>query len=159
MNDELENNAREQVGGWVSRVYRRRFQLSEILLDQIGVGPGQVPILSQLSYHGELTQRELAEHTHVTAATISGTLKRMEKAGIVYRTDDNRDARVSIVRLTDKGKIVAEQARQQFIEADKEMLKGFTDSECEMLVECLERMRENIADALKRINEGDKKAE
>ncbi len=152
MNDELERTAREQVGGWVSRVYRRRFQLSEIFLDQIGVGPGQVPILSQLSYHGELTQRELAEHTHVTAATISGTLKRMEKAGIIYRTDDNRDARVSIVRLTEKGKIVAEQARQQFAAADKEMLKGFTESECEMLAECLERMRDNIAAALEKIN-------
>lgn len=159
MNDELERTAREQVGGWVGRVYRRRFQLSEILLEQIGVGPGQVPILSQLSYHGELTQRELAEHTHVTAATISGTLKRMEKAGIVYRTDDNRDARVSIVRLTDKGKVVAEKARQQFIAADKEMLKGFTDAECEMLVDCLERMRENIAEALKRINDPENKAE
>ena len=155
MHDELERTSREQVGGWVSRVYRRRFQLSEILLEQIGVGPGQVPILSQLSYHGELTQRELAEHTHVTAATISGTLKRMEKAGIIYRTDDNRDARVSIVRLTDKGKVVAEQARQQFAAADKEMLKGFTDAECDMLVDCLERMRENIAAALEKINDPD----
>ena len=151
--DELERSAREQVGGWVSRVYRRRFQLSEILLDKIGVGPGQVPILSQLSYHGELTQRELAEHTHVTAATISGTLKRMEQAGIIYRTDDNRDARVSIVRLTEKGKIIAEQAHQQFAAADKEMLKGFTEAECEMLVDCLERMRENIAAALEKIND------
>ena len=88
----------------------------------------------------------------MTAATISGTLKRMEKAGIVYRTDDNRDARVSIVRLTDKGKVVAEQARQQFVAADKEMLKGFTESECDMIVSCLERMRENIDAALERIN-------
>lgn len=152
MNDDLDRTSREQLGGWISRVYRRRFQLSEILLEQIGVGPGQVPILSQLNYHGELTQRELAEHTHVTAATISGTLKRMEKAGIVYRTDDNRDARVSIVRLTDKGKVIAEQARQQFIAADKEMLKGFTESECDMIVSCLERMRENIDAALERIN-------
>lgn len=151
--DELERTYREQLGGWISRTYRRRFQLGEILLEQIGVGPGQVPILSQLNYHGELTQRELAEHTHVTAATISGTLKRMEKAGIVYRTDDNRDARVSIVRLTEKGKEVAEQAHQQFVAADKEMLKGFTESECEMIVSCLERMRENIDEALKRINE------
>lgn len=158
MKDELGRTSREQLGSWISRTYRRRFQLSEILLEQIGVGPGQVPILSQLSYHGELTQRELAEHTHVTAATISGTLKRMEKAGIVYRTDDNRDARVSIVRLTEKGKEVAEQAHQQFVAADKEMLKGFTESECEMIVSCLERMRENIDAALVRINEDTEKA-
>lgn len=152
MNDDLERTSREKLGGWIGRVYRRRFQLSEILLEQIGVGPGQVHILSQLNYHGELTQRELAEHTHVTAATISGTLKRMEKAGIVYRTDDNRDARVSIVRLTEKGKVVAEQARQQYVAADKDMLKGFTESECDMLVSCLERMRENIDAALARIS-------
>ena len=158
MKDELGRTSREQLGSWISRTYRRRFQLSEILLEQIGVGPGQVPILLQLSHHGELTQRELAEHTHVTAATISGTLKRMEKAGIVYRTDDNRDARVSIVRLTEKGKEVAEQAHQQFVAADKEMLKGFTESECEMIVSCLERMRENIDAALARINEDTEKA-
>ena len=159
MNEEIERTAREQVGSWLSRTYRRRFQLSEILLERIGVGPGQVPILSQLSYHGELTQRELAEHTHVTAATISGTLKRMEKAGIIYRTDDNRDARVSIVRLTEKGKEVAEQAHQQFVAADKEMLKGFTEAECEMLVECLGRMRDNVNAALQRVNEPENKEE
>lgn len=153
MNDDLERTSREKVGSWVGRVYRRRFQLSEILLEQMGVGPGQVPILSQLNYHGELTQRELAEHTHVTAATISGTLKRMEKAGIIYRTDDNRDARVSIVRLTEKGKVVAEQARQQFVSVDRELLAGFTDAECDMLVECLGRMRENIDAALERVND------
>ena len=159
MNEEIERTAREQVGSWLSRTYRRRFQLSEILLERIGVGPGQVPILSQLSYHGELTQRELAEHTHVTAATISGTLKRMEKAGIIYRTDDNRDARVSIVRLTEKGKEIAEQASQQFIAVDREMLKGFTEAECEMLVECLGRMRDNVNAALQRVNEPENKEE
>lgn len=153
MNDELERTSREQMGSWISRVYRRRFQLNEMLLEKMGVGPGQVPILSQLDYHGELTQRELAEHTHVTAATISGTLKRMEKAGLVYRTDDNRDARVSIVRLTEKGKEVAEEARKHFACTSREMLKGFTDSECDMIVSCLERMRENIDAAIERVEQ------
>ena len=148
MNDELERTSREQMGSWISRVYRRRFQLNEMLLEKMGIGPGQVPILTQLDYHGELTQRELAEHTHVTAATISGTLKRMEKAGLVYRTDDNRDARVSIVRLTEKGQEVAAEARKQFACTSREMLKGFTDSECDMIVSCLERMRENIDAAI-----------
>lgn len=155
MNDDIERTSREKVGNWLGRVYRRRFQLSEMFLEKIGVGPGQVPILSQLNYHGELTQRELAEHTHVTAATISGTLKRMEKAGIVYRTEDNKDARVSIVRLTEKGKAVAEESRRQFACADREMLKGFTDAECEMLADCFARMRENIDAAIERVNEED----
>ena len=107
-NTDIELTIQEQIGRTLGRVQRNRFQLCEILLERMGIGPGQVPILGELGFHGEMTQRQLAEHTHVTAATISGTLKRMEKAGIVYRTDDNRDARVSIVRLTDKGKVIAE---------------------------------------------------
>lgn len=155
MNDEKELSSRELVGRWVGRVYRRRFQLSELLLERMGVGPGQVPILSELQYHGSLTQRELAEHTHVTAATISGTLKRMERAGLIYRTDDTRDARVSIVRLTDEGKELVDKAWKLFHKTDMDMLQGFSDAECDMIVDCFMRMRENLDNAIKCVNTGE----
>jgi DNA-binding MarR family transcriptional regulator len=95
-----------------------------------------------------MTQRELAEHTHVTAATISGTLKRMERAGIVYRTDDTRDARVSIVRLTDTGKKLVDEAWQLFYRTDMDMLAGFSDEECERMLGYFARMRENVDKAI-----------
>jgi DNA-binding MarR family transcriptional regulator len=155
MYDEQELSSRELVGRWVGRVYRRRFQLSELLLERMGIGPGQVPILTELNHHGSLTQRELAEHTHVTAATISGTLKRMERAGLIYRTDDTHDARVSIVRLTDEGKNVVHEAGKYFRKTDFEMLQGFSDAECDMLLDCFMRMRENLVDAIKCVNSGE----
>lgn len=148
MADEINRTSREQVGIWLGRVWRRRFQLSEMLLERMGVGPGQVPILSELKHHSEMTQRELAEHTHVTAATISGTLKRMERAGIVYRTDDTRDARVSIVRLTDTGKKLVDEAWQLFYRTDMDMLSGFSDDECEQMLNYFARMRENVDKAI-----------
>ena len=139
---------RERIGRMLGRVNRTRFQLSEILLDRMGIGPGQVPILYDLKWHKELTQRQLAEHTHVTAATISGTLKRMERAGLVYRTDDEKDARISIVRLTDEGKERGEQAGKLFVQTDYDMLKDFSEAECEALLGYLERMCENVGQAL-----------
>ena len=66
MKDDIKRTPLEEAGIWVGRVSRRRFQLSEILLEQMGVGPGQVPMLTELDYHGEMTQRELAEHTRAT---------------------------------------------------------------------------------------------
>ena len=157
MNDDRELTSREEVGRWLNRVYRSRFQLSELLLERMGIGPGQVPILSELKYHGSFTQRELAEHTHVTAATISGTLKRMERAGLIYRTDDTRDARVSIVRLTEEGKNVVDEAWKLFYKADLDMLEGFSDEECELIFKCFQRMRENIAHAIDNLNSEDDK--
>lgn len=157
MSDEKQVTSREEVGRWLGRVSRRRFQLSEILLERMGIGPGQVPILSELKHHGSLTQRELAEHIHVTAATISGTLKRMERAGLIYRTDDTRDARVSIVRLTEEGLKVVDEAWRLFYKADLDMLKEFTDEECDLLISCLTRMRENIDGAIKGLNSSDQR--
>ena len=122
MKDDIKRTPLEEAGIWVGRVSRRRFQLCEMLLEQMGVGPGQVPILTELDYHGEMTQR---------------------------------DARVSIVRLTEKGKVVACQACQQFHRTDSFMMDGFTDEECETLVGYLERMRENINSAMEKINRGE----
>ena len=158
-NTDIELTVQEQIGRTLGRVQRNRFQLCEILLERMGIGPGQVPILGELEFHGEMTQRQLAEHTHVTAATISGTLKRMERAGLVYRTDDEKDARVSIVRLTEDGKELGKQASELFARTDVSMLEGFSDEECDMLLGFLARMRDNVCRSLCALNESGNKSE
>lgn len=158
-NTDIELTVQEQIGRTLGRVQRNRFQLCEILLERMGIGPGQVPILGELGFHGEMTQRQLAEHTHVTAATISGTLKRMERAGLVYRTDDEKDARVSIVRLTEDGKELGKQASELFARTDVSMLEGFSDEECDMLLGFLGRMRDNVCRSLCALNESGNKSE
>ena len=119
----------------------------------------EVGVPPVIRLHGEMTQRQLAEHTHVTAATISGTLKRMERAGLVYRTDDEKDARVSIVRLTEDGKELGKQASELFARTDVSMLEGFSDEECDMLLGFLGRMRDNVCRSLCALNESGNKNE
>ena len=154
---DIQLTVRETIGRTLNRVTRSRFQLCEVLLERMGIGPGQVPILGELRFHGEMTQRQLAEHTHVTAATISGTLKRMERAGLVYRTDDEKDARISIVRLTEEGKEQEVQASELFVRTDMNMLEGFTEKECETLLSYLERMRDNVMRAQEALADNPKK--
>ena len=154
---DIQLTVRETIGRTLNRVTRSRFQLCEVLLERMGIGPGQVPILGELRFHGEMTQRQLAEHTHVTAATISGTLKRMERAGLVYRTDDEKDARISIVRLTEEGKEQEVQASELFVRTDMNMLEGFTEEECETLLSYLERMRDNVMRAQEALADNPKK--
>ena len=51
--DERPTTPHEEIGRWIARVYRKRFQLCEMMLTKMGIGPGQVPILRELSYHGD----------------------------------------------------------------------------------------------------------
>ncbi|WP_234702334.1 MarR family winged helix-turn-helix transcriptional regulator [Clostridioides difficile] len=49
------------------------------------------------------SQKELADKRKVKASTTTVMIKRMEKAGLVERKQDEKDQRVSRIFLTDKG--------------------------------------------------------
>jgi DNA-binding MarR family transcriptional regulator len=47
---------------------------------------------------------DLARLLHVHPSTLTGVLARLERSGLLARTTDRRDARRSLLRLTDKGR-------------------------------------------------------
>ena len=126
---------------WLSR---KHFQLSTSLMEETGIGGGQIPVLMELERHGELNQRELAERTRVTPATMSGTLKRREKAGFISRTADENDARISRIRLTDEGRIQCENARHGFDEACHQLLAGLSSDDLTHLRSLLTRIQDHL---------------
>ena len=153
----FDNNPRVAVGRALTHTARRHFQLCEQRLEELGIGAGQMPVLGELARHKKMTQRELAEHTHVTAATISGTLKRMERADLIKRSEDESDARVSIVELTEKGLNCSDEAVRLFVETDTSMLKGFNEDELKMLLDFLNRMHSNLRQSLEQTNDENRK--
>ena len=126
---------------WLSR---KHFQLNTAQLEETGMGSGQIPVLIELNRSGELNQRELAERTHVTPATMSGTLKRMEKNGFIIRTPDENDARISRVRLTEEGRAQCETARQLFDETSNQMLEALDEESLSMLNALLTRIQDHL---------------
>ncbi|MGD8967436.1 MAG: MarR family transcriptional regulator, partial [Anaerolineae bacterium] len=72
----------------------------------LGLHRGQPPVLLALWEEQGRTHSEIAEYLHVTPATVTKMLQRMEKAGFVARKPDTEDARVSRVYLTQAGREV-----------------------------------------------------
>ncbi|MBL8923959.1 MAG: winged helix-turn-helix transcriptional regulator [Myxococcaceae bacterium] len=78
---------------------------------QRGLSPLQGQILSMLSTaRGGLKPTVLAERLAVSAPTISDSVKALTTKGLVERRADERDARVSLVVLTTKGRAEARAA-------------------------------------------------
>ena len=126
---------------WLSR---RHFQALQAGAEERGLGSGQIPVLMELKKWGGLSQRELAEKTRVTPATMSGTLKRMEKAGYICRAADEKDARISRVRLTEEGLRQCESATNAFDALCIRMLEGLTEGEQAQLDGLLTRLQKNL---------------
>ena len=69
----------------------------------LGLHAGQGAIISALGECGPCSQKELAEYRHVSAATISVMLRRMEKSGLIGRTV-SEDGKHNQISLTAEGK-------------------------------------------------------
>ena len=68
----------------------------------LGLHTGQGAIIAALGVCGPCSQKELAEYRHVSAATISVMLRRMEKSGYIQRSV-SEDGKCNLISLTEQG--------------------------------------------------------
>ena len=132
----------------VMHIYRRMLQHGSQAMERMNIGVGQFPILRLLGENGTMTQRQIAEEIRVTPATICGTMKRMEKAGLVRREAHAKDGRVSCISLTEEGRMRMAEAKDAIDRSHSEMLSGFSEEELEMLLSFVRRMGENLMRAV-----------
>ena len=119
--------------------------LIDAKVGKLGIHRTQHRILMHLARHDKLpSQKDLAEHLNVTPAAVTVALKKIEKDGYVERTlgQDNRYNELSI---TEKGREVVKRTRSMFSKIDTAMFDGFTDSELEIYIACMEKLQNNIA--------------
>jgi len=87
-----------------TRALRAHGQLMIRMLADEGMHPGQAFCLRTLARHDGMSQRDLAATLHVSRPTVTAMLQRMERSGMVRRTTDVDDQRISRVHLTEEGR-------------------------------------------------------
>ena len=113
-------------------------------MQELGIYPGQIPVLGLLAYKDGLSQREIAEHLRIKPPTVNVTVQRLEKAGFLFRKADEKDQRVSRIYLTEKGKQANERGMKRVEENEKILFDGFSDAEICLLRRFLEQITANI---------------
>ncbi len=125
-------------------VIRFHYYRTHVLLEEIGVYPGQPPMLFILNQEDGQSQKELANKLKIKPSTITVMLKRMEKANLIVRKKDDKDQRISRVYLTEKGKKVCEDTIKVVKQIERECFKDFTEEEKETLKSLFLKMKNNL---------------
>ena len=139
----------------VWKAYREVYQrLSEALGDQLlrdaGLSGSEYAVLVPLSWApgGVMRARELCSELAWDRSRLSHLVGRMEKRGLVTREECAEDARGSMVRLTEAGRVAVEDAAPEHSEAIRRYFFNLlSKSERETLATVFERVLENIARA------------
>ena len=137
--------------GRLIRMYYSRIQSQ---LAEVGLYRGQPPILMLLYKNDGMSQKEMARALNLSPATMTVTLKRMEKA--VLREMDEHDQRILRVHLSEKGREMCETGESRIGVVTAELLEGFTLEEQQQLNEYLSRIARNMERVVEKEPEQDK---
>lgn len=125
----------------LSRLMRRKF--NEAAAEQ-GLFSGQQDIIFLLVENEGITLSGLAQKLEVSAATVSVSVKRMEKAGFIVKKQDEKDARITRLYPTEKAKKAPDNIRKRMDELEAVLGKSFTENESEKLSDMLDQAIGNI---------------
>lgn len=109
-----------------------------------GVNPGQFPVLLMLWEREGVTQTELAERLAVEQPTMAGTLKRLERDGLIKRVPDANDRRQARVHLTRRGRELQDALTMSARETNAVALQRLTARDTAQLMSLAKRMIANL---------------
>ena len=141
-----ENTEHEMtVGQLLTQVCRMTGARLRVHMEKLGLHRGQGFALIHLWHHDGVPQHELSRAMHVSPASVTNMLQRMERDGWIARERDEADQRVVRVSLTEKSRAVQSRARSVFREMEEEFGSVFSDTERETLKRLLLKLHDRFA--------------
>ena len=110
-------------------------------------------IMIELAKRDGRTQLDLSHATHLKAPTISVSLSKLEREGLVRRCPDEYDLRATRVFLTEKGRMLDNEIKHRIKTEEAYVTSALTDDERETLVRILTKIKKSILSETR--NEGD----
>lgn len=126
---------------------KHRTAVDNLLMKNGLFNVGQPVILSILSQQEDGTiesQKELAKRLRVSPATVTVSLKSMERDGYVKKLSNSEDLRCKPIAITKKGMEAAKLIDRVFETLDHGMYRGFDPEELNKISDFYRRMIDNL---------------
>ena len=130
----------------VFRLARAHKELAGRLLREIGLYPGQELLLMQLWSSGPQRQVDVMRTLASDAATMTRSVQRLERAGLVTRTRNSADARSVIISATPASERLRTAVERVWQELEDRTVAEMTAAQRSGAIRVLERLRSNVED-------------
>ncbi|MBE0634926.1 MarR family transcriptional regulator [Candidatus Bipolaricaulota bacterium] len=144
MNEKRQSPQQMTVGQLLSQVCRMTGHRVRGHMEKIGLHRGQGFALIHLWHHDGMAQRELSQFMHISPASVTNMLQRMERDGWIERRRDAVDQRVVRVFASEKAKKLSLEAKRVFKEMEDDLNSVFTPEEQDTLRKLLMKLHERF---------------
>jgi DNA-binding MarR family transcriptional regulator len=136
-----------QAGYLISKIHQTSERIFSKLLKDAeidDINPAQGRILFALWKRDNVPITELAKETQLHKSTLTKMLDRLEESGHLTREQIPSNRRTTLVRLTEKNRLLKEKYEETSEEMRKIYYKGFTEAEVTRLNELLAKVLDNL---------------
>ncbi|UUZ92144.1 MarR family transcriptional regulator [Paenibacillus sp. P25] len=123
------NSFKEDVSYALIQLIKEHRRQADEALKRLGLHAGQEFVLFLLREEDGLSQSQLAARLKLELPTITKSVQRMERIGLVRRHVDEQDTRISRVYLTELGRELYEPAMQVWKHLDDRICLNMTELE------------------------------
>jgi DNA-binding MarR family transcriptional regulator len=101
----------------------------------------QIAYLKVIDEHGDVTFSRLAEITRTSKPTVTEMIDRFVRMECAYRQKSPDDGRVVYIRLTEKGRMIANAEQNALNRMIERMVRALDETEVDLLLEILRKVR------------------
>lgn len=136
----MKNNNNTKLYTALHRLGRQLHRCSHHIGHMDGHYSEQSRLLLLIAENDGVIQRDLAEEMDVRPSSMTEMLGKMEKMGLVYRKQDEKDQRVMHIFLTEQGKPIAEESRKANATLTDTLFQSLTDEEIDEMLRLTEKL-------------------
>jgi len=124
----------------------------KMLRSEFDLTPTQQAILFLLLEKNAQPITSLAAQLNMGKSSLTGLVDRMSEKGLVRRDSENDDGRIILIRITQKGRDLAENSLGKTKAANRYLLRSFSDEEQHIIARFLNHISDEAETALSQIS-------
>jgi DNA-binding MarR family transcriptional regulator len=134
----------DQVLETIIYLYTESRRITKELARRADLTGPQLTVVKMLEQIGDLSLSELSERIRAQNSTVTGIIDRMERENLVTRERSKEDRRVVYIRLTSKGRKLAEEIPVEPMEIFRGALESLSQNETRELVRILGKVARRV---------------
>jgi len=130
----------QQIVAAIRRIIRAVDLHSRRLVEGYGLTGPQLVVLEAVTRRGSVSPSTLARVVHLSQATVTGIVQRLERRGLIERTRSTTDRRSVEITPTRAGRVLIDAAPSLLQDRFRAALSGLEDGERLQILATLERV-------------------
>ncbi len=140
----------DQVLEAIIYLYTESRRITKELAKRVDLTGPQLTVVKLLQTVGDLSLSELSDKIRAQNSTVTGIIDRMEREGLVVRERSKEDRRVVHIKLTPKGKALADDIPVEPMEIFKGALESLSVQEMRDLMRIMTKVAKRVKQIVRR---------